>query len=57
MKGRETAPINDATLATLLGLPEIVPLQIILGVPEDKESLKKKTFARKVQKSTRKRKK
>lgn len=49
MKGRETAPINDIHLMTLLGIPMVMPLNIILGTPVDKKALKKKTFANKVQ--------
>ena len=48
MKGQETAPINDISLATLLGLPLQV-IEIIVGKPKDTKDLKSKNFKTRVQ--------
>lgn len=49
MKGQETAPINEHSLASLLG-PADVPYEIVIGKPKDKASLKKKAFNHRVRK-------
>lgn len=48
MKGQETAPINETSLAVLLDLMN-TPLNFIVGKPDkDNKSVKKKTFSKRV---------
>lgn len=52
MKGQETAPINDISLANLLGLPHQV-FEIIVGKPKDTKDMKSKNFKTRVQRAKR----
>lgn len=52
MKGQETAPINDVSLAGLLGLPQQV-YEIIVGKPKNLADLKVKNFKTRVQRAKR----
>lgn len=52
MKGQETVPINDVSLANLLGLPPSV-YEIIVGVPKNPKDVKPKNFKPRVQRAKR----
>ncbi|WPH68494.1 hypothetical protein [Stenotrophomonas phage BUCTxx99] len=49
MKGQETAPINEHSLASLLG-PLDIPYEIVIGKPANKDKLTKKAFTHRVRK-------
>lgn len=50
MKGQETVPINEVSLANLLGLPHQV-FEIIVGRPKDPQALKSKNFKTRIQRA------
>jgi hypothetical protein len=49
MKGQENDPINEVSLAHLLGLTNDVPVEIHVGKPpRDKKSVKRHVFNKRV---------
>lgn len=49
MQGQENAPINNVTLAALLGIQE-VPFTLVLGKPpKGKKSVRVKPFGKRIQ--------